>query len=83
MKVYDEEHCQIFPVSWNMGERLCMRFCDDTRKDIETVLKATAENVDVKLMLQALQLSLEFEGKLERRFSNNLKVSNLVLFMRY
>ncbi|KAI8814119.1 Vps53-like protein [Cladochytrium replicatum] len=69
LKLYDEEHAQVFPPEWNVGELLCEKFCQDTRKDLVEVLAKTDNNMDVKVMLQALQSTLDFEGKLSQRFN--------------
>jgi hypothetical protein len=71
LKQLDQEHASIFPPSWKMPEAFCERFCDDTRKDLMDVLtRSKAQNrLDINEMLQVLQLTLDFESKLNRRFS--------------
>jgi vacuolar protein sorting-associated protein 53 len=77
---YDEEHAQIFPFHWRVNEAVCKAFCDTTRyllvreladgrDDYKGILARTGKNLDVKLLLNALQQSLEFEYYLEKRFS--------------
>jgi hypothetical protein len=41
----------------------------DGRDDYKGILARTGKNLDVKLLLNALQQSLEFEYYLEKRFS--------------
>jgi len=41
----------------------------DFREDYRGILARSGKNLDVKLLLSALQQSLEFEHYLERRFS--------------
>ncbi|RUS20036.1 Vps53-like protein [Endogone sp. FLAS-F59071] len=67
LKICDEEHAEIFPPAWNVSECLCERFCEYTRKDLSDVL-AKSSNTDVKTLLKALQLTIEWESQLSKRF---------------
>jgi hypothetical protein len=71
LKLHDDEHAAIFPANWKVAEVLCEKFADDTRKDLVDVLaKDNSRGVlDVKLMLQTLQQTIDFENKLDRRFA--------------
>ncbi|KAJ3027828.1 UNVERIFIED_CONTAM: Vacuolar protein sorting-associated protein 53 [Siphonaria sp. JEL0065] len=69
LKVHDEEHAPVFPPHWKVAENLCERFCADTKKDISDVLMQTESTIDVKIMLMAIQQTIEFEGKVAGRFS--------------
>ncbi|RUP48667.1 hypothetical protein BC936DRAFT_144204 [Jimgerdemannia flammicorona] len=68
LKVCDEEHNNIFPPSWHTSELLCERFCEYTKKDLSDVLPKS-QNSDVKVLVKALQLTIEWELQLSRRFS--------------
>ncbi|KAJ1568423.1 Vacuolar protein sorting-associated protein 53, partial [Nowakowskiella sp. JEL0078] len=76
LKLYDEEHASLFPLEWRVAEFLCDKFCQDTRKDLSEVLAKSDNNMDVKLMLQSLQSTIEFEQKLDRRFNSQGLVSS-------
>ncbi|ODQ52399.1 hypothetical protein SAICODRAFT_19960 [Saitoella complicata NRRL Y-17804] len=67
LKQYDEDHAKIFPNAWKVGEVLCRTFCEDTRDDVNTILSQAGKSVNVKLLLTALQETLEFEQFLEKR----------------
>ncbi|KAI9337934.1 Vps53-like protein [Obelidium mucronatum] len=69
LKVHDEEHSPVFPPHWKVAENLCERFCADTKKDISDVLMQTESSIDVKVMLLAIQQTIEFEVKVAGRFS--------------
>ncbi|KAI9032128.1 Vps53-like protein [Hyaloraphidium curvatum] len=71
LKTHDDEHAAIFPQHWKVAEVLCEKFCDDTRKDLVDVLAKDNQRgaLDVKLMLQTLQQTIDFENKLDRRFA--------------
>ncbi|TPX37830.1 hypothetical protein SeLEV6574_g07855 [Synchytrium endobioticum] len=77
LKTYDDEHSQIFPMSWNVAEALCDKFCLETKKDLESVLIKLGATVDSKIMLQALQQTIDFESKLGMRFGSRCKSPEL------
>ncbi|KAI8920106.1 Vps53-like protein [Powellomyces hirtus] len=78
LKTYDEEHAVIFPPEWKVAEMLCDAFCQDTRRDLSDALVKADHSMDVKLMLQALQITMDFEGKLDKRFGKrNLEEEGL------
>ncbi|KAI8990308.1 vacuolar protein sorting-associated protein 53 [Pilobolus umbonatus] len=66
LKSCDEEHANIFPAEWAVSGRICERFCDFTRSDLEQVMKNNTP--DVKGLLKALQLTIEFEGQLSKKY---------------
>ncbi|KAG0294641.1 Vacuolar protein sorting-associated protein 53 [Linnemannia gamsii] len=68
LKIHDEEHAHIFPASWDVSRILCLQFCQITRVDLTDILARSATTADVPLLLQVLQLTLEFESQLENRF---------------
>ncbi|KAF9437399.1 Vacuolar protein sorting-associated protein 53 [Entomortierella beljakovae] len=70
LKIHDEEHAHIFPPAWDVSRVLCAQFCQITRSDLDDILAKTASIVGVPLLLQVLQLTLEFENQLENRFLN-------------
>jgi len=74
LSVYDEDHASIFPQHWRVNECLAKAFCDTTREDFQGILARTGKSLDVKLLLTALQQSLEFEHYLEKRFSQTVCV---------
>jgi hypothetical protein len=68
LKTFDEEHASVFPNHWRMAEHLCERFCIDTRKDLSDACSKSDAAMDVKVLIQAIQATIEFEEKLEKRF---------------
>ncbi|GJJ76476.1 vacuolar protein sorting-associated protein 53 [Entomortierella parvispora] len=70
LKIHDEEHAQIFPHEWDVSRDLCLQFCQITRSDLADILAKTKSTVAVPLLLQVLQLTLDFETQLENRFLN-------------
>ncbi|CAG8599973.1 14680_t:CDS:10 [Funneliformis caledonium] len=70
LKIYDEVHADIFPLHWNVSEVLCIRFCEITGEDLVKSLSRAKSELDVKSLLKNLQLTLEFENQLVKRFTN-------------
>ncbi|KAI8983955.1 Vps53-like protein [Mycotypha africana] len=66
LKVCDEVHAEIFPTSWSMSGRVCERFCEYTKADLDVVLKNNP--CDVKDLLKALQLTIDFESQLSKKY---------------
>ncbi|KAF3911266.1 hypothetical protein AA313_de0204191 [Arthrobotrys entomopaga] len=80
LKTYDEEHVYIFPSFWRVSEILARTFCDNTREDFKGILvKAMrtdgGKSLDVNLLLNCLQETLDFEQYLEKRFAVDSRVS--------
>ncbi|CAG8439263.1 11268_t:CDS:10 [Acaulospora colombiana] len=72
LKSHDEEHALIFPVDWRVSEALCIEFCEITREAISKTLSKAESELDVKTLLKNLQLTIEFEGQLAKRFSQDV-----------
>lgn len=64
-KTYDDEHSTIFPESWTVLQHLIKASCDSTKEDLNNVLARSRP--DIKVLLQALQESLDFEKYLSER----------------
>ncbi|OZJ04577.1 hypothetical protein BZG36_02776 [Bifiguratus adelaidae] len=68
LKVVDEDQSGIFPPSWAMGEAVSLRFCTYTRDDIREILQRDPPK-DVKILLQAIHTSMDFETQIARRYT--------------
>ncbi|KAI8148076.1 Vps53-like protein [Fennellomyces sp. T-0311] len=73
LKTLDEKHADIFPPQWCVTARVCEQFCNYTRSDMEQVLGASPQP-DVKELLHALQLTIEFEAQLTKRYEKLSKI---------
>jgi hypothetical protein len=69
LKRHNEEYSRYFSANWNVVEALCNSFCMTTREDISVLLKQAGRGINVQLLLQALEETLEFEAFLEKRFA--------------
>ena len=67
---YEEECSRVFPLSWNMMARIAEEFCRVTRKMLEKQMKNRATEMDVKLLLFAIQKTQAFEKLLMERFED-------------
>ncbi|CAG8609266.1 4106_t:CDS:10, partial [Gigaspora rosea] len=72
LKNYDEKHASVFPTNWRLNEFLSIQFCEIVREDLVKTLVKNNE-LDVKTLLKNLQLTIEFENQLTKRFSNTVK----------
>jgi hypothetical protein len=54
-----------------------MTFCEDTKCDLVEILKQWTQIVDVKLLLQILQITMEFEGMLDMYAKGKQSISHL------
>ena len=45
----------VFPQNWNVSERMAVQFCEMTCQMINEVLKNRSNEIDVKILLYAIQ----------------------------
>ena len=67
----EERLGHVFPANWEMSERLAVAFCKLTGKMISKVLEQRSHELDVKLLLFAIQRSRMFEDQLSKRYSGS------------
>ncbi|XP_039748041.1 uncharacterized protein LOC120625145 [Pararge aegeria] len=65
---FEESLAAIFPASWRLSERLAHRFCKTTRAALAGAMRARRGELDVKLLLFAVQKTYNFELLLHKRF---------------
>lgn len=80
LKMFEEKHASIFPYDWRVSESLANAFCDETREDFKVILDRTMRktnnaDVDVNLLLNCLQETMDFEQSLEKKFSSDPRTS--------
>ncbi|KAM9800954.1 vacuolar protein sorting-associated protein 53 homolog [Neosynchiropus ocellatus] len=66
---YEEKYGRMFPAEWCMTERIAVEFCNITRVELAKVMRTRAKEIEVKLLLFAIQRTTNFEGLLAKRFS--------------
>ncbi|CAN6673322.1 vacuolar protein sorting-associated protein 53 [Trichomonascus vanleenenianus] len=67
LKKHTDDHEQYFAEDWHITQELTKRFCATTRDDIAQLLRQAGRDIDVQLLLNALQETLEFESYLEKK----------------
>ncbi|XP_063986761.1 vacuolar protein sorting-associated protein 53 homolog isoform X2 [Diachasmimorpha longicaudata] len=66
---FEQKFGTIFPVDWEISERIAVQFCNVTREDLSKLMQKRRSEIDVKLLLYAIQKTTNFESLLALRFS--------------
>lgn len=66
---FEERLGTMFPQNWEVSERLTVQFCHNTREDLTKLMEKRRHEIDVKLLLYAIQKTSAFENLLARRFT--------------
>lgn len=62
---------KIFPVDWEVSERITVQFCIQTRENLRSLIEKRRSEVDVKLLLFAIAKTQQFEVLLAKRFNGS------------
>ena len=65
---FEDRMGAMFPPDWDVSERIAVEFCDITKKDVERIMFKRKHEIDTKLLLHAIQKTVNFESLLSRRF---------------
>lgn len=66
---FEEKFGCMFPPDWELSERIAVEFCNITRKELSKIMSARIQEIDVRLLLFAIQRTTNFEVLLGKRFS--------------
>ncbi|XP_005102675.1 vacuolar protein sorting-associated protein 53 homolog [Aplysia californica] len=66
---FEEKFGHLFPPDWEVSERICVEFCHLTRKELAKVMQRRQMELDVKLLLFAIQRTSNFETLIAKRFT--------------
>ncbi|KAK3774031.1 hypothetical protein RRG08_030113 [Elysia crispata] len=66
---FEEKFGHLFPPDWEISERICVEFCHTTRKELAKVMQRRRAEIDVKLLLFAIQRTSNFEALITKRFT--------------
>ncbi|CAK9805194.1 Vacuolar protein sorting-associated protein 53 homolog [Anthophora plagiata] len=66
---FESKFGTIFPHDWEISERIAVQFCHVTREDLTKLMYKRRSEIDVKLLLYAIQRTSNFESLLTKRFS--------------
>ncbi|CAG5081341.1 Similar to Vps53: Vacuolar protein sorting-associated protein 53 homolog (Mus musculus) [Cotesia congregata] len=74
---FEQKFGSIFPLDWEVSERIAVQFCHNTREDLSKLMQKRRVEIDVKLLLYAIQRTSNFESLLAKRFTGiTLKTSS-------
>lgn len=77
---FESKFGTIFPQDWEISERIAVQFCHVTREDLTKLMHKRRSEIDVKLLLYAIQRTSNFESLLTKRFSGitleNVDITN-------
>lgn len=65
---FESKFGSIFPQDWEVSERIAVQFCHVTREDLAKLMNKRRGEIDVKLLLYAIQRTSNFESLLAKRF---------------
>ncbi|KAK3913798.1 Vacuolar protein sorting-associated protein 53-like protein [Frankliniella fusca] len=65
----EERLGSMFPSSWEVSERITVEFCNITKAELTKLMAKRTSELDVKLLLYAIQRTANFESLLARRFT--------------
>uniref|UniRef100_A0A8C4R3U2 Vacuolar protein sorting-associated protein 53 homolog n=1 Tax=Eptatretus burgeri TaxID=7764 RepID=A0A8C4R3U2_EPTBU len=68
---YEDKYGRMFPAEWLMAERIAVEFCHKTRGELSSIMRARTSEIEVKLLLFAIQRTTAFENLLTRRFTGS------------
>ncbi|XP_061198063.1 vacuolar protein sorting-associated protein 53 homolog [Saccostrea echinata] len=66
---FEEKFGPLFPEAWEVSERICIDFCNITRSELSKIMGRRQHEIDVKLLLFAVQRTTNFESLITRRFT--------------
>ncbi|XP_068086641.1 vacuolar protein sorting-associated protein 53 homolog [Anabrus simplex] len=66
---FEDKFGAMFPVQWEVSERIAVEFCNVTRSELSSLMRKRHEELDVKLLLYAIQRTSNLENLLARRFT--------------
>jgi hypothetical protein len=58
----------LFPQDWQMDELKAYEFCRMTKLHLDQILSASFQDIDVQLIIEAMQLSTDFENELHKKY---------------
>uniref|UniRef100_A0A182SBL4 Vacuolar protein sorting-associated protein 53 homolog n=1 Tax=Anopheles maculatus TaxID=74869 RepID=A0A182SBL4_9DIPT len=71
---FEEKFGTVFPTDWEVSERITVQFCTVTREELSKIIARRRTEIDVKLLLFAIQKTANFEQLLDKRFNGTTLV---------
>ena len=66
---FEDRLGNLFPQNWEVSERIAVQFCHNTREELSKIMMKRKSEIDVKLLLYAIQKTSTFETLLSKRFT--------------
>ncbi|XP_048777650.2 vacuolar protein sorting-associated protein 53 homolog [Ostrea edulis] len=66
---FEEKFGPLFPEVWEVSERICIEFCNITSSELSRIMARRTHEIDVKLLLFAIQRTTNFEALIAKRFT--------------
>lgn len=66
---FEKDYKDTFPIDWAVDERICVEFCNITKRELRKIMESRVGDIDVKLLLYAIQRTTTFEAFLAKRFT--------------
>ncbi|KAF8625638.1 hypothetical protein AX15_005277 [Amanita polypyramis BW_CC] len=73
LQTHELEQGRVFPGEWRVSWYLLARFTEITREDIAALLSKASSNLPVKSLLDNLQLTVEFESSMAKKWATPFK----------
>lgn len=68
---FEDKYGSIFPVDWEVSERITVEFCNITKSELSNIMAKRRTEIDVKLLLFAINKTYQFEDLLGKRFNGS------------
>lgn len=69
---HDNEIGNVFPVEWQVDRHLFAKFLAITRDDLSILLSKAGQSLTLKLLLETLQQTIEFESLMAKKWATSL-----------
>ncbi|XP_050525562.1 vacuolar protein sorting-associated protein 53 homolog [Daktulosphaira vitifoliae] len=67
----EEKFKEMFPDDWELSERLAVEFCIITKNELSKLMIKRKNEIDVKLLLYAIQKTVAFENLMSKIYNGN------------
>ncbi|XP_016955007.1 vacuolar protein sorting-associated protein 53 homolog [Drosophila biarmipes] len=66
---FEDKYGPVFPLDWEVSERITVEFCRQTREQLAQIMSKRTNEIDVRLLLFAINKTQAFEQLLSKRFT--------------
>ncbi|XP_064540481.1 vacuolar protein sorting-associated protein 53 homolog [Drosophila montana] len=66
---FEDKYGSVFPLDWEVSERITVEFCRQTRQQLAQIMAKRTAEIDVRLLLFAINKTQAFEQLLSKRFT--------------